>query len=104
MQPTARDAVKRVLTTAGITGAALTLAATAAFPAFANGGDDHGDGGQQQSSQAANGNGGQSDYHGQGQDNGKSGDDHGKSGDDHGKEDCRRQAVQSVDEVRRSDG
>jgi len=86
MQPTARDAVKRVLTTAGITGAALTLAATAAYPALADGGDDHGNNGQgnngqQHSSQASNGNGGQSGDHGQSQDNGKSGDDHGKSGD-----------------------
>jgi hypothetical protein len=35
MQPTPRDAVRRVLTTAGITGAALTLTAAAAVPAFA---------------------------------------------------------------------
>src|SRR5436309_1480621 len=45
MQPTHRDAVKRVLSTAGITGAALTLSAAAALPAFAcppdDGGGDH---------------------------------------------------------------
>jgi LPXTG-motif cell wall-anchored protein len=73
MQPTARDAVKRVLTTAGITGAALTLAATAAAPAFADGGDDHGTS-SQHSSQASNGS-----DNSKAADNGKSGDAHGNS-------------------------
>ena len=42
MEPSTADAVKRVLTTAGVTGAALTLAAGAALPAYAC---DHGDSG-----------------------------------------------------------
>ena len=37
-QPSSADAVKRVLTMAGVTGAALTLSAAAALPAFANAG------------------------------------------------------------------
>ena len=51
------DAVKRVLTTAGITGAALTLSAAAALPVFASPGDDHSGDGTQHS---------QADQHSQG--------------------------------------
>ena len=42
MEASPADAVRRVLTTAGITGAALTLSAAAALPALAcHGGSDH---------------------------------------------------------------
>src|SRR3954463_16033010 len=47
------DAVRRVLTTAGITGAALTLSAAAALPAFACHGGGNGDDSKQSSSQSS---------------------------------------------------
>src|SRR3954447_25336420 len=48
------DAVRRVLTTAGITGAALTLSAAAALPAFAcHGGGGKGDDSKQSSTQSS---------------------------------------------------
>src|SRR3954469_15372088 len=47
------DAVRRVLTTAGITGAAFTLSAAAALPAFACHGGGKGDDSKQSSTQSS---------------------------------------------------
>ena len=75
---TPADAVRRVLTTAGIAGAAFTLSAASALPAFAShgGGSEQDQTSQSQSSKTAAEH--QDADHGQG-DDGKSQDDHGNS-------------------------
>ena len=72
MQPNSADAVKRVLTMAGVTGAALTLTAAAALPAFADKDSDGHGGTSGNSTSAAHSQDGQ-DSHGQ--------DSHGQDGD-----------------------
>ena len=80
MQPNSADALKRVLTLAGVTGAALTLSAAVAMPALA--GHGHGDDDGDQSSASSQSQSAHDD--GQGQAN-QSSDNHAKAGDNRAK-------------------